>query len=57
MAKTRSGDSSYQTMGLNAVTLELKSGDDVWVRHIRESDSNYLSGETFPTFSGYLLEY
>ena len=57
MAKTRSGDSSYYTMGMNVVALQLTAGDDVWVRHIRESDSNYLSGQGFPTFSGYLLEF
>ena len=57
VAKTRAGDSSYYTMGMNVVTLQLRAGDDVWIRHIRESDSNYISGYGFPTFSGYLVEF
>ncbi|XP_060576103.1 cerebellin-1-like [Ruditapes philippinarum] len=56
MAKTVSGDNSYYTMATNVVDLDLKAGDEVWVRHANQSDSNYINGESHTSFSGYLIE-
>ncbi|KAL3852120.1 hypothetical protein ACJMK2_015803 [Sinanodonta woodiana] len=56
VAKARTGDASYYTMGTNIVTLQLQKGDDVWVEHINESDSNKLEGQSFSTFSGHLIQ-
>ncbi|XP_053377484.1 complement C1q tumor necrosis factor-related protein 4-like isoform X2 [Mercenaria mercenaria] len=56
VAKTESGDSSYYTMGTNVVALDLKAGDEVWVRHIDQSDSNIINGQSHTSFSGYLIE-
>ncbi|KAL3852115.1 hypothetical protein ACJMK2_015798 [Sinanodonta woodiana] len=56
VAKARTGDASYYTMGTSIVTLQLQKGDDVWVDHISETDSNKLEGQSFTTFSGYLIQ-
>ncbi|KAK3600628.1 hypothetical protein CHS0354_031542 [Potamilus streckersoni] len=56
VAKARTGDASYYTMGTNIVTLQLQKSDDVWVEHISETDSNKLEGQLFTTFSGYLIQ-
>ncbi|KAH3819207.1 hypothetical protein DPMN_120940, partial [Dreissena polymorpha] len=56
VSKVRTGDGSEYTMAGTTVTLALRAGQDVWVRHIDESDSNAIDGETFPTFSGHLLQ-
>ncbi|KAK3609820.1 hypothetical protein CHS0354_029860 [Potamilus streckersoni] len=55
VAKARTGDASYYTMGTNIVTLQLQKGDDVWIEHISETDSNKLEGQSFTTFSGHLI--
>ncbi|KAL4226398.1 hypothetical protein ACF0H5_014381 [Mactra antiquata] len=54
--KVKSGDDSYYTMGTNAVALDLQAGDEVWVRHVNESDSQTINGEGYTTFSGYFIE-
>lgn len=56
VAKVRSGDSAQYTMAGTSVVVTLKAGQDVWVEHIAESDSNAILGQTFSTFSGYLIQ-
>ncbi|XP_052778403.1 complement C1q-like protein 4 [Mya arenaria] len=56
VTKVQSGDSSYYTMGTNAVALKLVAGDEVWVRHTDQSDSNSIQGESTSSFTGYLID-
>lgn len=56
VARVRSGDSSDYTMAGTSVTVKLRAGQDVWVQHISESDSNAILGQSFSTFSGYLVQ-
>ena len=50
VAKIRTGDGNNWSMAATVVTLAMTSGEDVWVEHIVESDSNTLYGKTFPRF-------
>ncbi|WAR26743.1 hypothetical protein MAR_012447 [Mya arenaria] len=56
VSKVRTGDNSQYSMAGTTVTLELKAGQDIWVQHIAESDSNAIDGAMFPTFSGHLIQ-
>lgn len=56
VAKVRSGDSAQYSMAGTSVTVELTTGQDVWVEHIPESDSNAILGQSYTTFSGYLVQ-
>jgi hypothetical protein len=56
IAKLRTGDSAQWTMAGKTVTAELNAGQDVWVEHIPESDSNVFYGQSFSTFSGHLIQ-
>ncbi|XP_045165712.2 complement C1q-like protein 4 [Mercenaria mercenaria] len=56
IAKIRTGDSKQWTMAGTSVTTEMMAGEDVWVQHIAESDSNVFYGQSFSTFSGHLIQ-
>ncbi|XP_045165295.2 complement C1q-like protein 4 [Mercenaria mercenaria] len=56
IGKLRTGDSAKWTMAGTSVTAELTAGQDVWVEHIAESDSNVFYGQSFSTFSGHLIQ-
>ena len=55
IAKVRTGDNAYYSSATNVATAQLAKGDDVWVRHIRESDNNVLYGLYITSFTGHLV--
>ncbi|KAL4226523.1 hypothetical protein ACF0H5_014508 [Mactra antiquata] len=55
IGKLRTGDSAQYTMASTTVNVEMMKGEDVWVEHLPESDSNKFYGKTMSTFSGHLI--
>jgi hypothetical protein len=57
IARVKTGDNGYWNMGSNVVNVHLNAGDDVWVRHMSDSDSKHVVADKgfFTSFSGQLI--
>ena len=57
IARVKTGDNGYWNMGSNVVNAHLNAGDDVWVRHMSDSDSRHIVAQNgfFTSFSGHLI--
>lgn len=57
IARVKTGDNGYWNMGSNVIIARLHSGDDVWVRHMSDTDNRHIVAEHgfFTSFSGHLI--
>ncbi|XP_045166072.1 complement C1q-like protein 4 [Mercenaria mercenaria] len=57
IARVKTGDNGYWNMGTNVITAHLNAGDDVWVRHMSDSDNKQVVAQSgyFTSFSGHLI--
>lgn len=57
IGRAKTGDNGYWNMGSNVVNVRLQAGDDVWVRHMTDSDTHHVVSDKglFTSFSGHLI--
>lgn len=58
IARVKTGDNGYWNLGTNVITIRLNAGDDVWVRHMTDTDSKHVVADKgfFTSFSGHLIK-
>jgi len=57
IGRVKTGDNNYWNQGTNVVNAHLAAGDDVWVRHMTDSDSHHVvaQGGLYTAFAGHLI--
>jgi len=57
IGRVKTGDNNYWNQGTNVVNAHLAAGDDVWVRHMTDSDSHHVvaEGGLYTAFAGHLI--
>ena len=59
IGRVKTGDNGYYNMGTNVISVRLDAGNDVWVRHMSDSDNKHIvaggSDGGFTMFSGHLV--
>ena len=58
IGRIKTGDNGYYNMGTNIITAHLNAGEDVWVRHMSDSDTKHVvsGGGYFTMFTGHLIK-
>ena len=58
IGRIKTGDNGYWNMGTNIITAHLNTGDDVWVRHMSDTDNKRVvsGGGYFTMFTGHLIK-
>ncbi|XP_052780134.1 protein HP-25 homolog 1-like [Mya arenaria] len=57
IGRVKTGDNGYYNQGTNVINARLKATNDVWVRHMTDSDNKHVvaDGGYFTSFSGHLI--
>ena len=58
VGRIKTGAYGYRDVGTNIINLYLDSGNDVWVQHSTDSDSNKVLAEKgfYTSFTGFLVK-